>query len=248
LVTIEKAARLLGVTPKIATARLRRLVAQGWLTRAQRGVYLIRPLEAGGPSTATTVEDPWVLAHELFAPCYIGGWSAAEHWELTEQLFRSTFVVSAAARRRASETRLATEFRVARVPPPRVESVGEIWRGSVRMRVSDRERTIADGLMHPVWLGGMRHIVEMLRTYGQGSHFQPQEILGHLKTLDAGAGTKRLGFLAEHLWPAEKELVERALANRSSGIVKLDPTVADAGPVDSRWGLRINIDVEEGSV
>ena len=35
----------------------------------------------------------WPLV--VFEPCYIGGWSACEHWGLTQQLFRDVLVVTA---------------------------------------------------------------------------------------------------------------------------------------------------------
>ena len=38
------------------------------------------------------VDESWVLARAVFEPCYIGGWSAAEHWGFTEQIFNSTMV------------------------------------------------------------------------------------------------------------------------------------------------------------
>lgn len=243
LITLERAATALGSTRAQAATRLRRLVEQGWLARAQRGVYFVRPLEALEASGSAT-DDPWVIASQLFAPCYVGGWSAAEHWQLTEQLFRSTFVVSGAPRRRREEVVLSAEFRVARVPPSRIESVAETWRGPVRVRVSDRERTLADGLMHPPWLGGVRHIAEMLVTYRESKSFRPLDVLRHLELLEAGAGIKRLGFLAEQLWPDEHELIARAHEKISKGVVRLDPAVAERGPIHSRWGLSVNVDVE----
>jgi len=30
-----------------------------------------------------------VVAERIFSPCYIGGWSACAHWDLTEQTFRT---------------------------------------------------------------------------------------------------------------------------------------------------------------
>ena len=38
------------------------------------------------------VEDPWILVPALFDPAYIGGRTAAEHWDLTEQIFRDIVV------------------------------------------------------------------------------------------------------------------------------------------------------------
>ncbi|MBK6407399.1 MAG: type IV toxin-antitoxin system AbiEi family antitoxin domain-containing protein [Holophagales bacterium] len=92
LVSTATAAELLGLPRGAATLTLLRLADRGWLSRVRRGLYLILPLEAGQDGGA--VEDPWVLADELFGPCYVGGWTAAEHWGSPDRLFRSTFVVS----------------------------------------------------------------------------------------------------------------------------------------------------------
>ena len=101
LVSLSDAQRTWQVSANAAAARLARYHRRGWLRRVRRGLYLVLPLEAD-PRGAVTVEDPWLLARELFAPCYVGGWSAAEHWELTEQIFRSVFVISAASVRSVS--------------------------------------------------------------------------------------------------------------------------------------------------
>src|SRR5258708_9568225 len=119
VLSVATAARALGVSSRAAATKLARLERAGWLARAQRGLYLVRPLAAAHDGVATA-EDPWLLARELFSPCYIAGWSAAEHWGLTEQIFRSTFVATAAARRRSQERRLSVEFRVARIRPKRL--------------------------------------------------------------------------------------------------------------------------------
>jgi hypothetical protein len=64
----------------------------GWLARVRRGAYVPVPIES--PSADIALEDPWTVATAMFAPCYIGGWSAAEHWGLTEQIFRSLCVMT----------------------------------------------------------------------------------------------------------------------------------------------------------
>ncbi|HEY4110071.1 type IV toxin-antitoxin system AbiEi family antitoxin domain-containing protein, partial [Puia sp.] len=72
---------------------LSRLTKKGWLQRLRAGVYRILPL--GSESVNMIAEDAWLIAVEIFAPCYIGGWSAAEHWDLTEQIFNKTLVITA---------------------------------------------------------------------------------------------------------------------------------------------------------
>jgi predicted transcriptional regulator of viral defense system len=191
------------------------------------------------------VEDPWLLAVELFAPCYIGGWSAAEHWGLTEQLFRSTFVVSAAPLRKTEHNIAGVGFHVVTVPVRRVESVPDIWHGRERVRVSTPERTIADGLVSPTWVGGIRQLAEMLTAYRQSKAWKPDRLLDEVSTIGTGAAFKRFGFLLEALHLDEPRLIKAALNRRTSGLVKLDPAIKTKGRLVKRWGLWLNASIEE---
>ncbi len=210
----------------------------GWLATVRRGFFYVLPLEAGA---LTTVEDPWVLASQAFTPCYMGGWTAAEHWGLTEQIFRSTFVITAGAARTTSMTLIGSEFRIVRASKERVQSVQPSWRGTVRLRVSDRERTLADGLANPEWVGGVRHLVEMLSTYKRSEHWNPTRLLSALAAYPKGAAYKRLGYLTETALGGDATVIEEALARKSSGVIRLDPQVKATGKILSRWGLRLNV-------
>jgi predicted transcriptional regulator of viral defense system len=246
LLTVARAAGVLGVSTHDAAVRLGRLERAGWLARARRGLYLVLPLEST-PGTAAIAEDAWVLATELFAPCYIGGWTAAQYWGLTEQLFRSTFVVSAAPRRRQQENRLSTEFHIARAAPDRMRGTTLVWRGSERVAASDRERTIVDALVHPSWVGGMRHLVEIMTTYRESREFAPKKLLGRAEESATGSAFKRLGFLAERLWPDERAIIEVAYKHRSKGVIRLDPAVKSRGAMSKRWGLWANVVIDEAA-
>src|SRR3989338_7085289 len=94
-ITVQKAAEVLNMSTNAVAVKLASLTRRGWMLRAKRGIYLILPIEAA-PGQPTTSEDPWILANKLFSPCYIGGWSAIEYWGLSEQLFNSTLVITAA--------------------------------------------------------------------------------------------------------------------------------------------------------
>ena len=244
LISAEDAARVLGVGRRVAVARLSRLLAAGWIARARRGLYLILPLEATG-SNATTIEDPWVLAEVLLSPCYIGGWSAAEHWGLTEQIFRSTFVATAGGARSKSRTLLGTELHIVRVSRRRINVGAYVWLGPLRVPVSDRERTIADALVNPAWVGGVRHLVEILATYRRGPDWNPSKLLARMKELGRGSAYKRLGFLAEQVLDEELALIAECDRAKTSGVIKLDPAVPSRGHLVRKWGLWANIDLTE---
>lgn len=243
VVDVQESARALGLSARAASARLAAWTRAGWLARVRRGVYLVLPLESES-ERQTTVEDPWLLAAALFSPCYIGGWSAAEHWGLTEQLFRSTFVATAAHIRTRTATHLGAAFTLVRVKPERLQSLTPVWRGSTRVLVSSRERTLVDAAMDPRWLGGFRHLADVFAAYSTDPKADPATLLEELRRSGSGAAAKRLGYLAEHVWPAAHALVEGARAYRSTGVVKLDPAVARRGRMNSRWGLWVNVSIE----
>ena len=201
------------------------------------------PVEAD-PAKPTTNDDPWLLARELFSPCYIGGWSAAEHWGLTEQLFRSTLVVTSAATRSKETSYLGNDFRLFRVRPTQLTNgVVKVWRGAERVDVSSAERTLVDCLCTPALGGGTRHVAQMLREYLEGDHRNINRLIAVAKQSASGAAWKRLGYLAEFLRPDEKTLTTAARQHLSEGLSRLDPAVAKRGRMIKRWRLWVNVDV-----
>lgn len=247
LVTVEAAAAALHLTPSVASARLARLARSGWAQRVRRGLYLMLPL-ATEPGQKVTSEDPWVLARKLFSPCYIGGWSAAEHWGFTEQLFRSTLVVTAAATRSKEATFLGNDFRLFRVRPARLShGVVKVWRGTERVEVSGPERTLIDCLSAPELCGGTRHLAQMLREYAESDKKDLPRLLSLARKTASGAAWKRLGYLAERVWPVDNTVTSVARLHLSAGIARLDPAVGSRGRLLKRWRLLVNVDLDDNA-
>ncbi len=239
LIDIDRASAALGLDRKRTSRRLGNLSRAGWLTRVRRGIYFLRPLEAL-PGRPTVPEDPWVLASVAYDPCYIGGWSAAEHWDLTEQLFRETFVVTARNVRATREKLLGLGFRLVRIASEdRINGTLKVWRGRERVNVSSPERTLVDGLNDPAWLGGLRHLLAILGRFLE-SNQDLEDLRTELQEHARGAAFKRLGFMLELLWPEQEGMIELARGRTSRGVVKLDPKLEERGRLDSRWGLWIN--------
>ena len=74
-VSVRQVADILQLTPARAAKMLSRWASQGWVSRVQRGLYVFIPIEAR--STDIALEDPWIVADQLFSPCYIGVISVA---------------------------------------------------------------------------------------------------------------------------------------------------------------------------
>jgi predicted transcriptional regulator of viral defense system len=243
LVGVADAQKVWGLSANAAVARLARYKRSGWLRHARRGLYLVVPLEAD-PRDPLTVQDPWILANEVFAPCYLAGWTAAHHWGLTERIFGSVFVASAASLRSTTCSVLGLEFRLAHFAAKRVRHAESISRGPHTMLVSGPELTLAEALVNPAWMGGIRHLAEVLRSYHDSSAWKPPLLIEKVRQSWSGAAFKRLGWLTERLFPRENELIEACLRGRTSGLVSLDPAVTTPGRIQKRWGLRVNVDVE----
>jgi len=241
--TAADAAKVLSLPMIRANRLLAYLASRGWLTRVAFGLYAVPPLEADDPGRWR--EDPWVLANKRYSPCYIGGWSACEHWDLTEQIFRDVIVFTT---RRLNTIRIelqGTMFRVKHIPPRKLFGTRPVWRGTVAVPVSDPTRTIVDVLAIPPLGGGIRHVSEVLRSYFESKHRDENRLLEYSQKLGNGTVFKRLGFLVETLRiPDTTKLAEACRSRRTSGLTMLDPSVKSRGRIVKRWNLLVNVALE----
>lgn len=243
LVDVDQAAALLGLDRRRTARLLARWAAQGWARRIRRGLYLLIPLEATTPESWTV--DPWIVAERLFRPGYIAGWSACEHWGFTEQIFRDVAVFTAAQIRDRRPTVDQTTFVLRRVPKRLLFGLHAVWRGTVRVQVSNPTRTIVDVLDDPNWGGGIRHVCQVLDAYRESEHLERPLLVEYLSQLGNAAATKRLGYLWEIASAPDPDalLIDRLQQMVTSGYALLDPAVGPRGPFVARWNLRVNVDV-----
>ncbi|MGH8687253.1 MAG: type IV toxin-antitoxin system AbiEi family antitoxin domain-containing protein [Burkholderiales bacterium] len=182
------------------------------------------------------LEDPWAVAAQLFAPCYIGGWSAAEHWDLTEQVFRDVCVMTATRPRDRKQALRGTRFQLHSIPQDRLFGMKTVWRGRIRVQLSDPIRTVADMLADPSLGGGIRHVVDILQALTRGYRGELSRVIADLDRLKNGAAFKRLGYLLETAHPAETTLIEECRRRLTAGYVKLDPAIP-SGRLITAWRL-----------
>jgi predicted transcriptional regulator of viral defense system len=223
LVTTSLAVSTLGLTPAAASRRLTAWARAGWLARVRRGAYVPVPIES--PSADVALEDPWSVAMTMFAPCYIGGWSAAEHWGLTEQIFRSVCVMTLKRPYDRQPVLRKVRFDLHTVAQSQLVGLKTVWRGGTRVQVSDPARTLVDMLTSPSLGGGIRHVAEMLNTL---LHEQPKEapkLLLYAEKLGVGAVYKRLGYLTQRDHPDLAELIATCRQRMTAGYASLDPAL-----------------------
>ena len=243
LVTIEDAMGTLALDRQAAAKVLARWQHQGWLKRVGRGIYAPVPLDA--LTTEQVLKDPWVLVPALFAPGYIGGLTAAEHWDLTEQLFRSIFVFTARPFRSKEQTVQGVSFTLRRIPEDALFGIKTLWRGSARVPISDKHRTIVDLLADPATGGGIRHVERCLANYLRDKEASADTLISYAEKLGNGAVFKRLGFLVSQA-PGNEALAESCRQRLTQGNAKLDPALPSRRLVKA-WRLWIPKTWEPGA-
>ncbi len=221
--SVGEVAEILQLPAGKAAKILSRWMQQGWVSRVRQGLYIPIPLEA--PSADIALEDPWIIAERLFAPCYIGGWSAAEYWELTEQLFRTIVVMTTRKPRDRKPVIKGSNFLVRTVQEKALFGMNAVWRGQVKVNVSDPTRTVLDLLNDPALGGGLRPAADVLLSYLNSKSKDISLLIKYSETLGNGAVFKRLGFLTARFAPAEEALLAACRSRLSKGNVKIDPAM-----------------------
>lgn len=227
----------------VANKILSRLEKKGWLQRVKRGLYIFVPLES--LSSEPLPEDPWILAQSLFSPCYISGWSAAEYWDMTEQIFNTTVVYTSSPQRKNIHTVLGLIFRTRQISKNELFGTVKIWHQKQPVEVADLHRTIIDILDTPELGGGGRHTLDVIRSYWQSGKANKDILFEYALRLKRGTIFKRLGFIAETVGKVKGEWIKNCQRHISSGISKFDPSGSNKGRILTRWNLRINIPIKE---
>jgi len=222
VVSIDVVTESLGMDRRSAAKLLSRWREQGWLRRIGHGLYVPVPLELSG--SEQVLEDPWVLVPTLFGQCYVGGWSAAHHWELTEQLFNETMIFTANRIGAHKVNAQGAIFRLHHAASKRFYGLKTLWRGSVRVNISDPARTLIDMIAAPETGGGIDHVTECLETYLQHQSGDRQSLLSYADRFGNGAVFKRMGFLAETRLN-DPELAAACRARLTQGNTKFDPAL-----------------------
>lgn len=234
------------VALSLGLPRTRRLLSylanRGWLTRVKRGLYITVPLDASHPGDWR--EDTWIVAAKSFSPCYIGGWTACEHWGLTEQIFRHVVVFTGRTVRRRRTEIQGTPFLIRTVRKELLFGTRWVWRGKVRVEVSDPSRTLVDLLNDPAVGGGIGHTAEILAAYFTGEFRDEKRLVEYALRFGNRTIFKRLGYLLEAMGIGEETFLRSLRKHVSKGLSSLDPSIDSRGKIVKRWNLRVNARID----
>jgi len=245
--SIERARELapeVGLKETYLPEALYHLRQNGWIVSLRRGLYALYALVPG-----VTPAHEFEIAMALVSPAAISHWSALHHHGLTEQAPRKVFVLTTtdASVPRVHSTTVKrirngypvgdTVYQFVQVKTERYFGVEKEWIGEARVRVTDPERTLLDGLSMPHYCGDFAEVLHAFRA--RGEKLNVKKIIEYACRLDS-ATAKRLGWVLESQG-VDPTYLEPLLGLAIKGYRKLDPTGPRKGPCNRRWMIQENL-------
>jgi len=242
----KKLAPAVGLSATYLRQALHYLARSGWVVRLRKGLYSLSS-SVPGVSSLHEFEIGMALVH----PAAISHWSALHHHGLTEQLPRRVFVltttgtsiprlVGAKRKKRRSDKGYpagGTIYQFVQVKPERFFGTEEAWMGESRVKMTNPERTLLDGLTMPRYCGDFAEVLHAFQV--RGPQLDLEKIVRYSLKLDAATG-KRLGWILEQQGIGPGRL-ERLRAIPIKGYRVLDPTGPHRGPCNRRWMIQENL-------
>jgi predicted transcriptional regulator of viral defense system len=231
-----------GLSEASARSFVRSLVDRGVVTRLKPGLFILVPFELG--KETEYMGHPWLVAKALAGgdDYYLSHGTAMEAHQMITQPQLVVYVSSPKPKRTRSI--MGTEFRFVRSRKKQIFGIEEQWATKQeKVRVSDIDRTIIDGLKQPEYCGGITEVAKGL--WMQRDKVSPERLVEYAIRLNIGAVIRRLGYLLE-LYELGTDKTAKALTNRlTNTYVPLDPVLPSQGKHLHRWRLRLNVEPEE---
>ncbi|MBI3078653.1 MAG: type IV toxin-antitoxin system AbiEi family antitoxin domain-containing protein [Deltaproteobacteria bacterium] len=239
---LEDVREITGLPEASARSFVRKLVDRGVATRLKPGLYSLVPFELG--QERQYLGSPLVVAREIMngEDYYL---SHATAMELHGMLTQPQLVVRVSTPKpRRSLTTLGVQFRFIRCQRRHLFGLTEHWvTKQEKVRVSDLERTIIDGLKQPEHCGGLTEVAKGLWIRRQDMHVD--RLVQYARRIGVGAVVRRLGFLLETYEMAAAPDLERLRNALTATYVRLDPVLPAEGKRLRRWRLQLNVEPEE---
>jgi predicted transcriptional regulator of viral defense system len=235
-----------GLKQAYVVEALHLLSRTGWIVPLRRGLYALSSSVPG----ITPVHE-FEIAMALVQPAAISHWSALHYHGLTDQAPHKVYVLTTIKAAVPQERRRAaahggppgeywvqqTPYRFVQVRPKRYFGTEKVWIGEARVTITDRERTLLDGLSMPQYCGDFGEVLHAFNAGLRDLRFD--RAVAYALRLDA-ASVKRLGWVLERHGASSHQLAP-LLEAPINGYRKLDASGPASGPRNRRWMLQENI-------
>jgi len=145
---------------------------------------------------------------------------------------------------RRSITVQGIEFRFIHTQKKYFFGINDYWvTKQEKVRVSNLERTIIDGLKQSEYCGGLTEAAKGLWMRHQDVNLN--RLISYAIKIDIGAVIRRLGFLLELYKIGTSEDWEILSLHLTETYVRLDPLLPSEGKFLRKWRLQLNVSPEE---
>lgn len=231
---LSEVAQILSLERNKASQLLFRWKKQGWIVGIKRGVYIIANLDE---PVEAPLSHPFLLVPELFSQAYVGGWSAVEYWNLTDQIFNTICVITTDLLKTKESQFLNFKFSYKHIIPRKFFGTEMVWIDSCLVVISDPHKTIVDILSYPDLVGGPEETQEVLLNYFNSNLRNTDRLIEYCIRQKSGAVFKRLGYFLSVL-NIERKLQNICKKHLTKGAIKLSPKISNKTYI-KEWRLYI---------
>ncbi len=231
-----------GLSPNSARGLTNRLVGKGIATRLKPGLFILVPAELG--HARDYLGDPYVVAPEIVggSEYFISHSSAMDIHQMVTQPQLVVYTTTTQSVRPLFI--LGTQFRFVRCKPEHFFGSVDHWATKTRkIRVSDIERTVIDGLKQSEYCGGFSEVAKGF--WMRQQDMDVKKLVEYALMVDIGAVYRRLGYLLELFETEETGQLELLRKKLTATYALLDPMLPVEGKFMARWRLRLNVSPEE---
>ncbi|MBM3701242.1 MAG: hypothetical protein FJW68_10090 [Actinobacteria bacterium] len=194
--TIPDVKKILNKDYNQITDFLSELVKRKVLSRLKNGKFIIIPRETG--NNERYIGNWFVAAREVInsPDYYLGFYSAMNHWAMLTQPLHKIFIVS--PQRQFVPKQLKDILYIIYMNKKFIWGVSKEWvTQTQRVRISNLEKTILDGLLYPQHCGGITEISKGIWIAREKIDFS--KLGEYVKKYNKNVIAKRLGYILEIL-------------------------------------------------
>jgi len=221
---------------------VRKLANRGVVTRLKPGLFILVPFELG--KETEYIGNPLVVAGEIMGgkDYFLSHATALEiHGGVTQP---QLVIYVTTLKPRRPITALGVEFRFIHNQKKYFFGISDHWiTKQDKVKVSDLERTIIDGLKQPEYCGGLTEVAKGL--WMRHQEIKVNRLIGYAIKISVGAVMRRLGFLLELYKIGTSEDWEILSSYLTKTYVRLDPLLPSEGKFLRKWRLQLNVSPQE---
>lgn len=239
---LEDVRRILSLQELPASNFVRQLVNRGVATRLKPGLFILVPQELG--REREYMGSPLIVARELTGGkdyCLSHGTAMEIHGMVTQP--QLVVRVTTMEKRRPVHI-IGTDFQFITCKKEHFFGISEHWvTKQEKVMVSDKEKTIIDGLRQPEYCGGITETAKGVWMCRQ--NLDADRLIEYAIKMGIGAVIRRLGYILELYGIGFPEKLEYLRDHLTDTYVKLDPLLPSEGKFIRKWRLHLNVSPDE---